>query len=185
MHPAGVARLERTLALVRREVPGHRFVLKEDVAWMRGVARVHPDFRAFTVVIGRTVYLPRPREDFEPDRLAAVLLHELVHQLDQARWGPLFYASYVLAAPTLRTVRAVWERRAYAVDLLLARERGGEPAVHRLAERLAEVFSGPAYGWMWAPDARGFLAPAVAAVLAGELDTRQPYADILRAWRGP
>ena len=178
-------RLDRVLELVRREVAGHRFVLKDERAWTRLVGRVHPDFRAFTVVVGRTVYLPRPVHAFEPDRLAAVLLHELVHQLDQRRWGPLFYASYFLAAPAVRTVRAVWERRAYAVDLLLARERGGERAVRQLAERLAPLFSGRAYGWMWAGDARAFLEPVVDEVLSGRLELREPYGSILAAWRGP
>jgi hypothetical protein len=141
----------------------------------------------FTTVVGDVVYLPAPPERLDRDRLAAILAHELVHQLDQARFGLGFYLSYALVGPTLRTRRAHWERRAYAVDLLLAREAGGPAAVDRVAEQLVPLFAGPSYGFMWAgrEAARRYLAPTVRAVKAGTLDTTFPYDGILAAWRGP
>lgn len=185
------ARLERVLALVRRHVPGLALVNKQTVPWMRAAGRLArpfaPDFETgFTTVLGATVYLPCDPADFDPDTLAQILAHELVHQLDQARWGPLFYASYAAALPAGRTWRARWERRAYAVDLLIARERGGPAAVEMLSRRLARLFSGPSYVWMWAGEeaAQAFLAPVVRRVLSGELEAQAPYREILAAWRG-
>ncbi len=137
----------------------------------------------FTTVVGRTVFLPRPVAGFHRDALAAILAHELVHQLDQRRWGALFYVSYGVCLPAFRTMRAVWERRAYAVDLLLAHRVG---AVDRCERRLVALFSGPSYLWMWAGEAsaRAFLAPVVASVREGRLDAEAPYRGILAAWDG-
>lgn len=178
--------------MVRRHVPDVRLVDKHEFAWMRAFGQVIrplvPDFDThYTTVLGRTVYLPRPPDQMPPDVLAATLCHELVHQLDQKRWGLLFYASYAWALPTGRTMRAYWERRGYAVDLVLAHERGGPIEVHRVADRLAEVFSGPSYLYMWAGrgSAADYLQPAVDAVLSGQLQQEEPYAEILAAWRGP
>ncbi len=184
-------KLDRMMALVRQHVPDLRLVHRAEVGWMRGVSSVvrviNPQFDRFTVVLGSTVYLPRPVAEIDRDGLAGTLAHELVHQLDQARWGPLFYASYALALPAGRTWRAHWERRAYAVDLLLARERGGEQAVRRKADWLAGLFAGSGYFFMWTgrQAAATFLQPAVDDVLARRLDDLAPYDAILAAWRGP
>ncbi|MFT7519595.1 MAG: hypothetical protein ACI9MC_001737, partial [Kiritimatiellia bacterium] len=116
---------------------------------------------------------------------ARTLAHELVHQLDQARWGPLFYASYVLL-PVGRTARAEWERRAYAVDMMLTWDQGGEPALSMLLLRLTEIFAGPSYGFMWVGrrSARRYLDQTAASVRDGSLVELEPYASILAAWRG-
>jgi hypothetical protein len=184
-------RLDRITNLVRRHVPGLRLVVKRDVPWLRRAApaieRIMPDFMTrFTTVVGSTVYLPRPVRELPRDMLAGILAHELVHQLDQQRWGPIFYASYGVALPTGRTMRAVWERRAYAVDLMLAHHRDGDGGVAQLERRLAKLFSDRSYGWMWAGEdaASRFLAPVVEDVLAGRLQQTEPYSEILRAWVG-
>lgn len=185
-------RLDRMLALCRTHVPDLRLVDKHEVRWMRALGRVIrpivPDFSTrYTTVLGSTVYLPGPPERLHPDELASTLAHELVHQLDQRRYGPLFYASYGFLLPSLRASRALWERRAYAVDLLIARERGGEAEVRRVGGLLAELFAGPGYLWMW--PGRGaaarLLEPAIRRVLDGSLDQEEPYRAILAAWRGP
>lgn len=184
-------RLDRMLVLVRRHVPGLQLVHKADVPWMRAASRViapvMPDFQTrFTTVVGRTVYLPRPMEEFPRDSLAATLAHELVHQLDQARWGALFYTSYALMFPVGRSWRAVWERRAYAVDLMIAHERGGDQELRRVTSLLIDLFAGPSYLWMWSGRAAAgsFLAPIVEAVRSGALQQQEPYREILAAWRG-
>lgn len=181
--------LDRVLALVRRHRPGLRLVAKADSPLMRALGAVlrplTPDFGdRFTTVLGDTVYLPRPVQEMGRRELAHILSHELVHQLDMARWGPLFYTSYVLAMPVGRTTRAHWERRAYAVDLLLAHREGGARAVDRALDWIVPMFAGPAYGFMWAGEdaARAFLAPVRAEVLSGALAGRAPYAEILAAW---
>ena len=184
-------RLDRILALVRRARPGLRLVDRNDVGWMRLGGQLAsplvPNLNTtFTTVVGNTVYLPRPVEHIQRDQLAAILAHEYVHQLDQARWGPLFYLSYVAFGPAFRTRRAEWERRAYAVDLLLAQEIGGAAALDSTAERIARIFAGPGYLWMWAglDAARRYLGPTVAAVRDGSLAHEAPYDEILAAWRG-
>lgn len=179
------------LVLVRRHVPDLVLIHKADVPWMRFASRVIepvvPEFSTrFTTVLGRTVYLPRPVDQFPRDALAATLAHELVHQLDQQRWGPLFYVSYAAMLPAVRSARAVWERRAYAVDLMLAFERGGERELRRVEAFLVDLFAGPAYLWMWSgrASAREFLDPLSEAIRRGELQADAPYAEILAAWKG-
>ena len=145
-----------------------------------------PDFLdGYTTVIGSTVYLPDLPHRIPRDLLACILCHELVHQLDQRRFGPLFYLTYAIP-PAGRTVRAVWERRAYTVDLLVAREVGGDRGLSMAVDRLVTVFSGAGYGWMWAGRvaARAFLAPTVEAVASRSVDREAPYDSIIEAWRG-
>ncbi|MFK7931745.1 MAG: hypothetical protein AB8H79_26445 [Myxococcota bacterium] len=184
-------RLDRMISLVRRYRPRLRLVDRNEVRWfalcgeaMRPV--VGEVNRKFTTVLGDTVYLPGPVDSFDREHLAAVLAHELVHQLDQQQFGPWFYLSYGIAAPAVRTARAMWERRAYAVDLMLAFERGGSPAVLSTLDRLVDVFAGPSYGFMWAgqASARAYLQPIADEVLQGTLARRAPYDAILAAWRG-
>lgn len=185
-------RLDRMLALVQSHRPGVRLVHKADVPWMRALGvllrPITPDFdTAFTTVIGDTVYLPRPLEAFDRDALAGVLAHELVHQLDMRDHGLRFYLSYLLTPlPVGRTWRAHWERRAYAVDLMLAWERGGEPRMLQAYHRIVELFCGASYAWMWAgrSAARAYLRPLLEEVRSGELQARWPYREILAAWRG-
>lgn len=185
------ARLSRILALVRRHVPDLRLVDKRDVRWMRwvgGLLRpVVPEFSTrYTTVLGRTVFLPRPPEQITPDQLASTLAHELVHQLDQQRWGILFYLSYGFCLPLGRTMRAHWERRAYAVDLLIAWEQGGDRELQRITDLLVHLFAGRSYLWMWMGrrSARAYLDPVVREVRAGRLRHQEPYRSILAAWRG-
>jgi hypothetical protein len=181
--------LDRVLALVRSERPGLRLVHKADSPLMRTLGTVlaplTPDFGSrFTTVLGDTVYLPRPVEALDRGHLARILAHEFVHQLDMAAYGPLFYTSYVLAMPVGRTTRAHWERRAYAVDLMLAHRAGGPAAVERAMAWIVPMFAGPAYGWMWAGTeaATRYLAPVRDEVLAGTLQQRAPYDRILRCF---
>lgn len=180
-------------ALVRRHVPRLRLVEKVDSPLMRGIGRVlqpiNPDFMdSYTTVIGSTIYLPRPKTEFPPDALAQTLAHEMVHQLDMQDFGLLFYLSYVATPlPVGRTHRAYWERRGYAVDLMLAWETGGEARLVAVETWIRGVFAGPAYAWMWKgrSAAARFLKPVVDEVRSGELQQRFPYREVLEAWRSP
>jgi len=140
-----------------------------------------------TTVVGDTIYTPGAPESLPPGLLARIVAHELVHQLDQARYGPLFYLSYGLLLPIGRTYRAFWERRAYAVDLMIAHHDDGPSGLEMTRRRLVHVFSGPMYAWMWAgrEAAEAYLEPWVESVRAGELQQQSPYDDILQAWVGP
>lgn len=185
-------RVERMEALVRRNVPGLRIVEKVDSPLMKGLGRVlrpiNPDFMdRYTTVLGSTIYLPCPKSTIPPDELAKTLAHEMVHQLDMQDFGALFYLSYVATPlPLGRTHRAFWERRGYAVDLMIAHHTGGDVRLAAVESWVRGVFAGPAYGWMWSgrPAAAAFLKPVSDAIRAGELQKRQPYADILTAWTG-
>lgn len=184
-------RLDRIVDLCRQHVPNLSLVAKDDVRWMRWLGwtlkPVIPEFSSrYTTVLGSTVFLPAPPEQLDERMLASTLAHELVHQLDQQRWGLLFYLSYGFGLPLGRTWRAYWERRAYAVDLMLAYESGGADALRRTANALTELFSGPAYFYMWAgrESAVDYLRPVVQDVLAGALQQQEPYRSILAAWRG-
>jgi hypothetical protein len=185
-------RLRRILDRVRQDVPDLRLVDKRTVWWMRALGVVvrpfAPDFATgWTTVIGRTVYLPRAPEEMEPARLAATLAHEYVHQLDQGAHPTWFYVSYLfLPLPVWRTRRAYWERRAYAVDMMLALEIGGEARLALVEAHLRRVFGGPAYGWMWGgrQAAASYLKPVADAVRAGRLQREEPYRALLSAWRG-
>ena len=185
------ARLHRIVKLVRTHVPDLRLVDKREVVWMRWVGwllrPLVPEFSTrYTTVLGSTVFLPRPAREIAPRVLASTLAHELVHQFDQNRWGPLFYLSYGFLLPAGRTMRAHWERRAYAVDLLLAWERGGEAELERVTDMLVDLFAGRSYLWMWAgrDAARRYLQPVVDDVRSGRLEHEEPYRSILAAWRG-
>lgn len=191
MSDPGHDRLQRILALARAHRPGLRLVDKADSPLMRALARLARPFMPHfldrvTTVIGDTVYTPGPPESLPDGLLARILAHELVHQIDQARWGPLFYLSYVGLLPVGRTTRAVWERRAYAVDLMLAHHDDGAAGLEMERRRLAVIFGGPSYAWMWGgrEAAERFLQPTVDAVAAGELQQQAPYDDILVAWAG-
>jgi hypothetical protein len=185
-------RLDRILALVRRYRPGLRLVDKHEVPLARASAHLlRPLMPRFmdnvTTVIGDTVYLPGPPERLERELLARILAHELVHQLDQAEHGLAFYVSYVVAPlPVGRTMRAHWERRAYAVDLMLAWADGGDESLARTAESVAVQFSGPTYGWMWvgADAARKYVGAVADEIRSGTLQQRSPYREILAAWTG-
>jgi hypothetical protein len=184
-------RLDRILALVRTHVPDLELVPKAEspamtaLAWL--VSPINRDFaEKYTTVVGSTVYLPSAPEHMPRDGLAATLAHELVHQLDQAEHGLRFYAEYMLfPLPVGRSRRAWWERRAYAVDPMLAFEQGEGPLKRRF-DQLVEVFAGPGYGWMRAGrrSAAAWLEPVVEAVRSGALQAEEPYRSILVAWRG-
>lgn len=182
----GVARM---LRLAQRRVPGLRLRDKAGSRRMRALALLLrplvPDFQTgFITVLGRTIFLPRPLPTYPPRVGAALLGHELVHLLDIQRFGPLFYLSYVLP-PAGRTLRAWWERRGYAVDLLLAHQEG-EAALERQVAFVVELMSGPSYGYMWwgRAAARRFLEPTLAAVRDGTLIQQEPYRSIWQAWTG-
>lgn len=185
-------RLDRILALVRTHVPNLKIVHKHEVWWMRALgvtmSPLVPEFQSrFTTVVGDTVYLPCPIELFPRESLAGTLAHELVHQIDQKQHGLWFYASYGLAYPARRSYRAHWERRAYAVDLMLAQERGGDAELNRIFEVLVQIFSGRSYLWMCLGEqtARDYLSETLEEIRSGALQQRAPYCDILAAWCVP
>lgn len=182
-------RLDRILALVRQHRPNLQLIDRAAHPTMGPLDKlargVSPGSARMTIVFGDRVLLPQPLETVPRGVLAAILAHELVHQLDQGRWGPLFYLSYVLP-PAGRTMRAWWELRAYTVDMMIAWQHGGEPELQRLLRWLTDVFAGPSYLWMWAgPNAAlALLEPVADRVRVGAVQQSEPYRSILAAWTG-
>lgn len=185
-------RLDRMTDHIRERVPNLRLVNKSEVWWMRVLGIVLwplvPNFMTdFTTVFGDTVYLPDDPARLEPDRLAITLAHEYVHQVDQQDNGLWFYLSYVLTPlPIWRTHRAHWERRGYAVDMMIAFERGQDEALNRKLLWLVDIFTGPNYAWMYGGRraARDYLERTADQVRHNELQKTPLYAGILNAWRG-
>lgn len=104
----------------------------------------NPDFMTrYVTTIGRTIYCPNGK--ISPTTLE----HELQHVRDYDRWGLLFALSYLLALPTGWTMRAYWERKAYAITIRKAFAE--DPARVESPEYRAwivRIFTGPDYFWM-------------------------------------
>ena len=136
------------------EFPGFRVRFK-DQAWHQRalgqglkVVGARRYLTHFVTVFGNTVWWPTEAQfRRDPRHAAAVLLHERVHLSDRRRLGVLFDASYVAAGPAVWTMRAHWERRAYAVDIVRL-TRLGRP-VEWTCEWLRPLFSSVEYGFMW------------------------------------
>ena len=87
------------------------------------------------------------------DRAATMLEHELVHVRDQHKWNVLFFISYWLL-PIGPSFKALWEWRAYKVDLISC-ARDIEEGTYRdyiqgyYADWVTSQFTGTTYMWMW------------------------------------
>ena len=106
------------------------------------------------VTICNTVFMKD--EYFGTDRGANVLVHEGVHVEDWNRWYVLMTISYVLLLPTVFSMRAYWEWRAYKEDLRSTHEQFKHmplpqymQIMNSYCEWIAGVFCGSHYFWMF------------------------------------
>jgi hypothetical protein len=101
----------------------------------------------YTTVIIARVYMPRSLIGTEAGYLT--LRHERVHIEDCFRWGVLpFVLSYLFVLPTVLSLRAHWEMRAYRETLRAEMEMYGEVSDARL-EQIRRQFTSSAYFWMF------------------------------------
>ncbi len=148
------ALLSELVAELRVEFPGFRVAFKDESRAQQVIgygARLfgNPSYVAdYITVLGRTVWFPdRAAFDGNPAATVETLLHERVHMWDWARRPVWFPVSYAFCAPAIRTMRAEWERRAYAVDVVAARLSGRK--VDAVVEEMQGIFAGPGYFYMW------------------------------------
>jgi hypothetical protein len=102
------------------------------------------------ITVWKTVYMKQYL--INTDRGADVLAHERIHVLDQARWNILFFLSYFLLLPSIFTMRAFWEWRAYKEDLRIIwinHHISNPEYTEYYAQWVASHFSSAGYGWMF------------------------------------
>jgi hypothetical protein len=146
--------LAALLAGIRAAYPSFRLVPKEGspLMWATYYGLLMflwcPRFMThFTTVIVTRVYMPE-RLIGGPSAYAT-LRHERVHMRDCLRSGVLpFVASYLFLLPSLLTLRAVWEMRAYAETMRVERERTGAVA-DATVDHVVRQLVGPSYLWMF------------------------------------
>lgn len=96
----------------------------------------------YYTTIGTTIYAPGGTI---PDD---VLAHELQHIVDYKKFWWLFSISYLLWLPTVFTLRAFWEWRAYRVTLQWYFDRDREN-IRAYIPWIVDQFIGPNYLWMY------------------------------------
>ena len=101
----------------------------------------------YTTVILARVYMPPDLIDTRAGY--RVLPHERVHIRDCFRWGILpFMISYLFLLPTVLTLRALWEMRAYTETMRVDLELDGEITDETL-DHIQRQFTSSAYFWMF------------------------------------
>lgn len=146
-----VNQLEESLS---DELPRFAVAYKDESRLQQWIARLVWIFNRHyltdytTVMFGR-VYFPsrKWREKVGPEQIYNTLRHEAVHLRDARRFPVLFQFSYLFLFPTIVTVRAVWEWRAYLETLRVHSETHGE-IPDRLLEHIEKRFTGPDYLFM-------------------------------------
>jgi hypothetical protein len=129
--------------------PRFRLVSKERSPFMRLLAALLFFNRGFltgyTTTIGYRVYMPAAL--IGSDEGWRVLRHERVH-LEQFRRHPVWFpVSYLLFAPALVTMRAVWEMEGYVESMRAELEETGTIAADTV-DWIERRFTGPDYLFM-------------------------------------
>lgn len=166
---------------LEEELPRFAVCYKDESGFQRLLGKLLRPFnrtymtRYTTVMFGR-VYFPsrRWREKIGPLGIWERLRHEAVHLRDQRRFPVLFQVSYLLLLPSVFTMRAVWEWRAYAETLRALAEAEGAIEDKELDE-IERRFVGADYLFMF--PFRGFVRRRLEALRArvlAELDVSPP-----------
>lgn len=126
---------------------------KEDSTLMKVIAFFISPFcprfmTDYVTTIGTTIYAPKG-EIQEHTRL-----HEMVHVADYEKYGILFSLSYLFLLPLGWTMRAYWERRAYAVSLQWVRDNCDLRTLEDYRLKVLNQFIGASYLWMWPSKAK-------------------------------
>jgi hypothetical protein len=145
-----MANWKDTVASLQVEFPKFRVVLKNESPLMRFFAffltPLNPRFMEYyTVTLGKTVYMPKWM--FGTNNGANVLRHEAVHIRDSAKFGLLYYLSYIIL-PIGPSFRAIWELRGYTETMQIEYNLYGyvkESTIKFIASR----FTGASYFWMF------------------------------------
>lgn len=148
---ADVIKLEEMLAI---ELPRFRVCYKDESALQKLISRLLWPFNRrystdYTTVMFGRVYFPSRawRAQAGPERIFLTLRHEAVHLRDARRFPGVFQLSYLLLLPTVFTVRALWEMRAYNESIRAHVELNGEVPESAL-QVFESAFVGPDYLFM-------------------------------------
>lgn len=83
----------------------------------------------------------------DPRNLYETLRHEYIHLRDSKKYGPLFQLSYIAVLPAILTMRAFWERRGFAQNLIYNVEQDGKVGEDTI-QWMLPLFTGISYAWM-------------------------------------
>lgn len=149
-------RYENLLAEVRAKFPKYRVKKRSEsilTSWWGA---------NFSTTIGNTTYVEEGFDSWSDDEKAANTKHEATHTEQIHSWPfgpkvpwlnyPIFALCYLLVLPAVWTLRARFEREAYAETAIAQGEMGllATPEQRAgFASFLAGQFTGSAYFWMW------------------------------------
>jgi hypothetical protein len=154
---------EDVIKEIAEQFPDFELKAKEDSSFMKllsfffriiSFGKVDNFLTQYTITIGRRIYLPK-NWFLLPDKYkASILRHELVHMRQMKKYTlPVFLFVYLLLPFPLflSWFRARLEWEAYEESLRDEYELHGTK--YLLSEEyktsIVELFTGPAYGWMW------------------------------------
>lgn len=151
-------RFERLWAEVQAEFPGARIVNRAKAPWWfraafaLGAWLARRDFDNFATTLNRTIYVPVNWDMMTDAAKYCLLRHERMHIAQAARWTfPVFAFLYGFALPAFFTMRARFEREAYAEQIRAIVETGGlrwATDHDDFAAWIADTFTGPTYFFM-------------------------------------
>ncbi len=105
---------------------------------------------SYTTTMFGKVYFPSETwlSETGPLRAYRMLRHEAVHLRDARRFPILFQLTYLLILPTVFTMRAFWEYRAYKESIRVVWETEGR-VPQGLIDVIVKQFTTAAYLWMF------------------------------------
>ncbi|MFT5433277.1 MAG: hypothetical protein ACI9OJ_003982 [Myxococcota bacterium] len=142
-------------AELRRELPRFEICYKDESPLQRVIGKLVWLFnRSYmtnytTVMFGR-VYFPNRKwaERLGPRPVLLTLRHEAVHLRDMKRFPLIFQLTYLFVFPTVFSMRAIWELRAYRESIRAQGELYGS-VQQRDIEFIVERFTGADYLFMF------------------------------------
>ena len=142
------------IAEIKKEFPNFEVIVKEDSKLMKFIYYISLMFlwnnvfmtRYTTVMFGK-VYTQK--RWIGTEGLYRTLRHERVHLRDAKKFPVLFELSYLLVLPTVFSMRAFWEYRAFKETLkVLAETQSGNVTSSQL-DNIMDCFTSSHYLWMF------------------------------------
>jgi hypothetical protein len=175
-------------------------VVRRDRSWLAPIFWLlrqvtGQDYSNFTTTIFSTMYVGEDWGSSSANAKYKTLRHEMVH-VDQfhrwplGRWAwpinhVLMSLAYLLVLPAVWTLRAKFEREGYTQTLLVEHELGGPFTDARMEDNarwLTQIFSGPAYLFMWRKQATyAWAMETQRKINAGEISNSRDRVETPRA----
>lgn len=139
---------------MEKEFPGFKVVDKETSPLMKAVFYVSLMFlwnkvfmTDYTTVMFGKVYTQK--ELIGTERMYRVLLHERQHLRDAKKYPILFELSYLLLLPSVFTLRAWWEYRAFKETIKSLADAQGNKIYSWQVDSIVDKFTSSHYLWMF------------------------------------